>query len=172
MRGLLFVAIAALILVAVAAASGGEWRGYGATVKAWNAHRHFDRSQTMGNFRAYFPREADGEDRYASVLRNVHGHVDSYVMHFAPKVTESAALALLRRGELPADARLLRKKRNADCLVLYYRSAAAKRALGSAIINLELYASANAPRHYSGHVGDLIIGEVSNHTMSMDCSLG
>ena len=73
------------------------------------------------------------------LFRDKHGRVDSYTLHFAPRVSPSAARALLRRSELPADAKLVRVKRSDNCVIVLYRSEAAKRALGSASVVARLY---------------------------------
>jgi hypothetical protein len=157
MRKLVLVTIAALALAAVANASVGL-TGYGATRKAWAAHHQADPNPKLMKGCCYLPRQTDGYDRYYAVDRDEKGRVYSYSMHFAPRISASEAKFLLRRSELPPDARLVRSKRKGECLMLQYRSAAAKRALGYATVGAALYSSAAG--RYTGKVEDIIISSL------------
>jgi hypothetical protein len=159
---LLLVGLLALAIVGTAAAAV-RVTGFGATRKAWAAHHRADPNPKLIKGCCYLPRQADGQDRYYSVLRD-HGRVFNYSMHFAPRVSATVARSLLRT-ELPADARLLRSKRRAECLILEYRSAAAKRALGTGVVGAALYSSAAG--RYTGRVADIIISEAM--TTALGC---
>ena len=136
---LVVVVLVALAVVTVATASVVRLTGYGATATTWAAHHRADPSPKVVKGCCYLPKQADGLDRYLGVQRDKHGRVDSYTLHFAPRVSPSAARALLRRSELPADAKLVRVKRSDNCVIVLYRSEAAKRALGSASVVARLY---------------------------------
>jgi hypothetical protein len=86
-------------------------------------------------------------------------------MHFAPRVSAGTARALLARTELPPDARLVRSKRRAECLILQFRSAAAKRVVGTGTVGAALYSSAGGL--YNGKVKEIIISEAM--TTGMGC---
>jgi hypothetical protein len=140
-RKLVVVAFIGLAVAAVATASVVRLTGYGATRTAWAAHHQADTSPKLVKGCCYLPKQADGLDRYLGVQPDKHGRVDSYTLHFAPRVSPSAARALLRRTELPTDAKLVRVKHSPydNCVILQYRSEAAKRAVGSAFIGARLY---------------------------------
>jgi hypothetical protein len=154
MKKLVLLAIAALALTAAANAAVGL-TGYGATRNAWAAHHQADPNPKLVKGCCYLPRQADGNDRYYAVDRDEKGRVYSYSMHFAPRISASEAKFILRQSELPRDARLVRSKRKGICLILQYRSAAAKRALGYATVGAALYSSAAG--RYTGKVEDIII---------------
>lgn len=164
-KKLVVVTCVALALVAVATASTVRLTGYGATRKAWAAHHRADSNPKLDKGCCYLPKQADGQDRYYQVQRDEHGRVYIYSMHFAPKVSARFAKALLRRHELPADARLVRSKRKAECLILQYRSAAAKRAVGSAVVGAGLYS--NVAGKYTGRVQDVNV--IVGMTTSLGC---
>lgn len=150
------LAAAGAIVVGVQAARAfPELTGYGATRKAWAANHRADPNPKLIKGCCYLPRQKDGTDRYYAVQRDEHGRVFTYSMHFAPRVSASFLRFLLRRDELPPDARLVRRKRKPECLILQYRSAAAKRALGSALVGVAIYSSETGP--YTGKVKDVII---------------
>jgi hypothetical protein len=155
MRLVLVLAIATLVLTAVARAAV-RLTGYGATRQAWRAHHQPDPNPKFIKGCCYLPRQADGRPRYYAVTRDDKGRVFNYSMHFAPKIGATQAKAILRRTELPADAMLVRSKRRAACLILQYRSAAAKWALGGATVGAALYSSDTGP--YTGRVDEIIIG--------------
>ena len=155
MRKLALVGIAALALAAVASAAV-RLTGYGASRKAWAAHHRPDPNPKLVKGCCYLPRQADGRPRYYAVLRDDHGRVFSYSMHFAPRISASVAKVRLRRRELPSDAQLVRSKLRVDCLILQYRSAAAKRALGGATVGAALYTGDTG--RYTGRVKRIIIG--------------
>lgn len=154
MRKSILVGVAALVVVGVATASV-RLTGYAATRKAWAAHHVADPNPKLFKGCCYLPKQADGTDRYYAVNRNEKGRVFNYGMHFAPRISATFARFLLRLDELPSDARLVRSKRKAECLILQYRSAAAKRALGYATVGAALYSSAAGP--YTGTVREIII---------------
>jgi|SRR5919201_1257675 hypothetical protein len=146
--------IVALSLVAVATGAA-RLTAYGATRKAWAAHHIRDPNPKLIKGCCYLPRQADGIDRYYAVQRDDRGRVLNYSMHFSPRVSASLVRVLLRRHELPVDARLVRSKRKAGCLIIQYRSAAAKRAMGTATVGAAFYSSETG--RYSGRVKDVII---------------
>ena len=154
-RFVLVLGIAALAVTAVASAAV-HLTGYGATRTAWRAHHRPDPNPKLVKGCCYLPRQADGSPRYYAVLRDDNGRVFNYSMHFAPKISASEAKAILRTTELPADARFVRSKRNPECLILQYRSAAAKRDVGGATVGAALYSSGAGP--YTGRVNEIIIG--------------
>jgi hypothetical protein len=156
--------IVALAVVGVATAAV-HLTGYAATRKAWAAHHVADPNPKLFKGCCYLPKQADGTDRYYAVNRDEKGRVFNYGMHFAPRVSASFARFLLRRNELPSDARFVRSKRKAECLILQFRSAAAKRALGSATVGAALYSS-EAGR-YTGRVKNIIVSEAM--TTGMGC---
>ena len=164
MKSILVAAIVALMLVGVATAAV-RMTGYGATRKAWAAHHKADPNPKLIKGCCYLPQQADGTDRYYSVQRNGKGRVFAYSLHFAAKVSATFVRSLLRRDELPSDARLVRSKRKADCLFLQYRSGAAKRVLGNGTVGAALYSSETGP--YTGRVKDVIIIEAT--TTGMGC---
>jgi hypothetical protein len=156
-------AVVALAVVAVATASAVRLTGYGAARTAWAAHHVADPSPKVVKGCCYLPKQADGLDRYLGVQSDKHGRVDSYTLHFAPRVSPSAARSLLRRSELPADAKVVRVKRSDNCVIVLYRSEAAKRALGSASVVARLYS----------HDEGLYTGQVRNvwvtHGLTIGC---
>jgi hypothetical protein len=136
---------------------------YGATRKAWAAHHVADPSPRLERGCCFLPKQADGQDRYYAVQYD-QGRVFSYEMHFAPKISASRAKLVVRR-EVPPDARLVRHARRRDCEILQYRSAAARRALGSASVGVALYTNVASGR-YRGVVGGILVGP---YTVSAGC---
>lgn len=153
MQKLVVVVLVALAVVTVATASVVRLTGYGATRSAWAAHHRADPKLVKGC--CYLPKQADGQDRYLGVQRDKRGRVYIYNLHFAPRVSASTAQALLRRTEVPADAKVVRVKRSDNCLIVQYRSEAAKRAVGSALIGALLYS--NDEGLYTGRVRHVYI---------------
>jgi hypothetical protein len=136
-RTLATCGLCALLLVGAGRAfglsSGGQITGFGATVKAWNAHHQMDRRGNLVPGCCYDPIPSQGGplDRYYTV-QPIGGHVISYEMRpgngkgIAVSAAKQAALQ-----ELPPDARIRSfTVHGRSCAILIAYSGALQRQLG------------------------------------------
>lgn len=103
---------------------------------------------------AFFPRQADGHDRYFAVDYS-GGRVDSYEMDFAPKEPRREVLVDIR-PDLPSDARLAYDRRKRTCEFVGYRSRLLGRLVGDRMVVFEFSRTATGGA-YHGQVGDVLV---------------
>lgn len=121
---------------AVASTSSGQITGFGATVKAWNAHHQADHRGNLVPGCCYDPIPSAGTgllyaDRYYAVMP-IGGHVISYEMRPGDgkgiPVSQAKQAAM---NELPADAHLKSfTVHGGSCAILIAYSAALQHQLG------------------------------------------
>ena len=147
------LALAAVVVAASAAARDTSSRvtGFGATKAVWMRHHRVD--PRFAPF-AFFPRQADGTDRYIAVNYS-GGRVDSYEMHFAPKESRSEVLLDIR-PDLPSDARLIYDRRKPTCEFVGFRSRLLDRLVGDQWVVFEFSRTATGGA-YHGQVGDVLV---------------
>lgn len=145
------VLMGVLAMSAAARSASRGLTGFGATKAAWMRHHKVD--PRFAPF-AFFPRQADGEDRYVSVDYS-GGRVDSYEMHFAPKEPRREVLVDIR-PDLPADARLAYDRRKRTCEFVGYQSRLLGRLMGDRMVVFEFSRTATGGA-YHGQVGDVLV---------------
>lgn len=151
---LAFAALPAVLVPSAAARSTSkQLTGFGATKAAWMRHHRVD--PRFAPF-AFFPRQANGEDRYVNVHYS-NGRVDSYEMNFAPKESRRQVVAAIR-PDLPPDARIAYDRRKRTCEFVAYRSRLLGRLVGDRLVVFELLPTATGSPPYRGTVADVLVG--------------
>jgi hypothetical protein len=148
----LAAALVAVLAASAAARGAGErLTGFGATKAAWMRHHTVD--PRYAPF-AFFPRQANGSDRYVSVHYS-NDRVDSYEMYFAPSESRREVLLAIR-ADLPSDARLAFDRRKRTCEFVGYRSRLLGRLVGDRMVAFEFSRTATGGA-YHGRVGDVLV---------------
>src|SRR5262249_31177309 len=110
--------------------------GLGATKEDWKRTHKPDNRRKLRKDCCYLPRvQSQGEvqDTWVAVLLGdpPDRRVLEYTRNFSGKTDESAALRLLKREDLPADAAVAWEKEDVACKIIQFTSATFTAALGS-----------------------------------------
>jgi hypothetical protein len=132
--------------------------GYGAPRKAWAAHHRADRDPRLSAGCCFLPRQGDGQDRYYGVAYS-HGRVVFYQMHFAPRVSATAARRLMR-AEFPSDSHVTVQRPTQRYEQIDYCSTTLKVATGYGNVEVWLLFGGETPRR---GVQDVIVQAASTN---------